>query len=98
MCFESLFDTDVGVHVECDDKYWLCYKAEIRCERLVTEGSQKDTQMFYLRGCAREAIFGENVSWFLIILKQVDLTGYDTVKNEFKSLLHYKDNNPLRPR
>ena len=62
MCFESSLNSDVGKHVECDDKYWLCYKAEIRCERLVTEGAQKDSQMFYMRGCAREAIFGENVS------------------------------------
>ena len=36
MCFESSLNSDVGKHVECDDKYWLCYKAEIRCERSVS--------------------------------------------------------------
>lgn len=54
-------NNDNGRRVECDDQYFMCYKARIECDvSNATETERNNTTTYILRGCGKSPEIGRS--------------------------------------
>ena len=55
--------SDMGKRVECDDQWYMCYRAILICRKQSWKQGHDDSvppvRNIYLRGCGAKAVFGE---------------------------------------
>ena len=63
---------DKGERVECEDQYFLCYKAVIYCKTNSNEQNETRTTKYVMRGCGKTP----NLGSFLIPVIPVSINNY----------------------
>ena len=63
---------DKGGRVECEDQYFLCYKAVIYCKTNSNEQNETRTTKYVMRGCGKTP----NLGSFLIPVISVSINNY----------------------